>query len=61
MPIHIPDPSHNIQEKIAFLQKVFLSEYNESDNRKLDGILTFNSPELKKKQEVITINRSNTT
>ena len=48
MPIHMPALPDNIQEKIAFLQKVFLSDYNESDNRRLDGILTFNSPELKK-------------
>lgn len=52
MPIHIPTPSDNIQEKIAFLQKAFLSEFNNSDDRRLDGILTFNSPELKKSKKL---------
>lgn len=52
MPIHIPEPSDNIQEKIAFLQKAFLSEYNSSDDRRLDGILTFNTPELKKSKKL---------
>lgn len=52
MPIHIPAPSDDIQEKIAFLQKAFLSELNNADDRRLDGILTFNSPELKKSKRL---------
>lgn len=52
MPIHIPASPDNIQEKIAFLQKAFLSEYHKSDDRRLDGILTFNLPELKKSKRV---------
>ena len=48
MPIHLAAPANNIQEKIAFLQEAFLSKYNDSDDRRLDGILTFNLPELKK-------------
>lgn len=52
MPIHIPAPPDNIQEKIAFLQKAFLSEYHKSDDRRLDGILTFNLPELKKSKRL---------
>lgn len=51
MPIHMPEPSHDIQQKIDFLQKAFLSEFNESDDRRLDGILTFNRPELKKSKQ----------
>lgn len=52
MPIHMPAPSHDIQEKITFLQKVFLSQYNNADDRRLDGIITFNPPELKKSKRV---------
>lgn len=52
MPIHMPEPSDNIQEKIDFLQKAFLSEFNKSDDRRLDGILTFNTPELKKSKRL---------
>lgn len=52
MPIHMPEPSHDIQEKIDFLQKAFLSEYNKSNDRRLDGILTFNLPELKKSKRL---------
>jgi len=52
MPIRIPEPPHDIQEKITFLQKAFLSEYHKSDDRRLDGILTFNLPELKKSKRL---------
>lgn len=52
MPIHIPAPSDDIQDKITFLQKAFLSEYNNSDDRRLDGIITFNPPELKKSKRL---------
>lgn len=52
MPIHMPVLPNDIQEKIDFLQKAFLSEFNNSDDRRLDGILTFNSPELKKSKRL---------
>jgi len=52
MPIHMPVLPNDIQEKIDFLQKAFLSEYNKSNDRRLDGILTFNLPELKKSKRL---------